>query len=364
VNSAPVLNHPETLLEKAASGTRLSIEEGAELFSADLPGLGRAATLARDRLHPLGRITFVVDRNISLTNVCVIDCGFCAFHKKISEAGTYTLSYDQVLQKVDELAQAGGTQVLIQGGVNPDLRLDFYLNLVRRIKTQFPQIFIHSFSAVELVCLARSEGLKLREVLVSFKEAGLNSIPGGGAEILVERVRKMISPGKLSADEWIDSMRMAHKVGFQTTATMVFGHIETIEERLIHLSRIRSLQDETKGFRAFIPWTLSPQGTPRMSEFNISGGVDYLKTVAVSRLFLDNIPHIQAGWLTEGLKLGQTALAFGADDAGGTLMEDKVLEPTGIYTKTRREDLVRLIKEAGYVPAERNTNYEMVKVFN
>lgn len=364
MSPASVLNHPETLLEKAVSGARLSVEEGVELFSADLPNLGRAATLVRNRLHPGNTVTFIVDRNISLTNICVIDCGFCAFHKKASEPGTYTLSIDQVLQRVEELAQAGGTQVLIQGGVNPNLRLNFYLDLIRRIKMRFPQIYIHSFSAVELIFLARAEQLTLREMLASFKEAGLNSIPGGGAEILVERVRKLISPRKLSTDEWIDFMRTAHQAGFRTTATMVFGHIETIEERLMHLERLRLLQDETKGFRAFIPWTLSPHSTPRMSELHTPGGVDYLKTIAISRLFLDNIPHIQAGWLTEGLKLGQLALAFGADDAGGTLMEDKVLEPTGIYAKTRREDLVHLIKEAGYVPAERNTNYEMVKVFN
>ena len=354
----------ERILEKAIARKRLNLEEGILLFSCDLLSLGKAATLVRDQLHPDGRITFIVDRNVSYTNACIVDCDFCAFYRRPRDPEAYTLTLDQIFAKIQELVDLGGTQVLIQGGVNPELPLEFYLNMIREIRKRFPQVHVHSFSVVELDFIAKKEKMPLREVLLKFKEAGLNSIPGGGAEILVERVRKLISPKKIDSDGWIDFMRTAHQVGLRSTATMVFGHVETIEERVIHLNRIRDLQDETGGFRAFIPWTLSPHGTPRMSEFEPAGGTDYLKTLAVSRLFLDNIDNIQAGWLTEGLKMGQVALSFGANDIGGTLLEDKVLEPTGIEVHTRPEDLVRLIQEAGYIPAQRNTNYEILRVFD
>jgi len=354
----------DRILEKAVEGERLNLEEGILLFSCDLLSLGKAATLVRDRLHPDGVITFIVDRNVSYTNACFIDCDFCAFYRRPGDKEAYTLSMDQIFQKIQELVDLGGTQVLIQGGVNPALGLDFYLNMIRQVHERFPQVHIHSLSVVEIDFIAKKEKMPLRDVLIKLKEAGLNSIPGGGAEILVERVRKLISPKKISSEGWLDFHRVAHAVGLRSTATMVFGHLETIEERVIHLERLRSLQDETGGFRAFIPWTLSPHGTPRMSQFEPAGGADYLKTLAVSRLFLDNILSIQSGWLTEGLKMGQVGLSFGANDIGGTLIEDKVLEPTGIEVKTKPEDLIRLIKEAGYIPAQRNTNYEIIQVFN
>lgn len=357
----PVL---ERVLERAAAGERLSVEEGIILFSCDLLSLGKAATLVRQRLHPTRQVTFIVDRNISYTNACIVDCDFCAFYRRPRHPEAYTLSFDQILAKVQELVDLGGTQVLIQGGVNPELGIHFYLEMIRRIREQFPMVHIHSFSVVELDFIAKKEKMPLRDVLLRFKEAGLNSIPGGGAEILVERVRDLISPKKIDSAGWIDFMRTAHEAGLRSTATMVFGHVETIEERVIHLEKIRKLQDETGGFRAFIPWTLSPHGTPRMSQFEPAGGADYLRTLAVSRLFLDNIANLQSGWLTEGLKLGQVALSFGANDMGGTLLEDKVLEPTGIEVKTRRDDLIRLIREAGYLPAQRNTNYEILRVFD
>lgn len=352
------------ILDKAVNGERLSPEEGVWLFSCDLLSLGKAATSVRERLHPDGIVTFIVDRNVSYTNTCFIDCDFCAFYRRPRDPEAYTLTIDQIFQKVQELVDLGGTQVLMQGGVNPELGLDFYLNMISQVHVRFPQVHIHSLSVVEIDFIAKKEKMPLRDVLIKLKEAGLNSIPGGGAEILVERVRNLISPKKIDSDGWIDFHRTAHEVGLRSTATMVFGHLETIEERLIHLDRIRSLQDETGGFRAFIPWTLSPQGTPRMSQFEPAGGVDYLKTLAVSRLFLDNIENIQSGWLTEGLKLGQVGLSFGANDIGGTLIEDKVLEPTGIEVKTKPEDLIRLIKETGYIPAQRDTNYEIIRVFN
>lgn len=359
------MDRTDEILARRLEGGRLSVEEGVELFSCDLLRLGKAADTVTRRLHPATIRTFIVDRNISYTNACIVDCDFCAFYRRPQDSEAYTLSMEEILAKVEELARLGGTQVLIQGGVNPKLPLDFYLTMIRSIRQAFPQIQIHSFSVVELDFLAKKEKMPLRELLIRFKEAGLNSIPGGGAEILVERVRDKISPKKIDSDGWIDFMRTAHQAGLRSTATMVFGHVETLEERILHLERLRALQDETGGFRAFIGWTLSPHGTPRMSHFRQAGGEGYLRMVALARLYLDNFENIQSGWLTEGIKIGQIALAFGANDMGGTLLEDKVLEPTGMNaSSTRKEDLIRLIREVGYTPAQRNTNYEILQVFN
>ncbi len=354
----------DRILEKRLAGGRLMLEEGILLYSCDLLKLGQAAHSLKEQQHPDRRVTFIVDRNVSYTNACVVDCDFCAFYRSPGDKEAYTLSYEEIFQKIQELVDLEGTQVLIQGGVNPELPLDYYLDLIRAIRQKFPQVQVHSFSVVEFDMISKKFRLPLPEVFRLFKEAGLNSLPGGGAEILVERVRKIISPKKASSERWLEVMRTAHSAGLKSTATMVFGHVETIEERIMHLLSIRALQDETHGFRAFIPWTLSPQGTPRMSHFRPAGGEDYLKTVAIARLMLDNFEHIQSGWLTEGLKLGQIALGFGCDDMGGTLLEDKVLEPTGIQVQTRREDLIRLIREAGCIPVQRNTNYEILQVFN
>ena len=354
----------DRILRKRLEGERLGAEEGVALYACDLLRLGQAAHTLVKRLHPDGRVTFIVDRNVSYTNACVVDCDFCAFYRRPGDKEAYTLTYEQIFQKIQELVDLEGTQVLIQGGVNPELPLEYYLDLIRAIRVKFPTVHIHSFSVVEFEMISRKFRLPLAEVFRRFKEAGLNSLPGGGAEILVERVRNLISPKKASSERWLEVMRTAHATGLRSTATMVFGHLETLPERIEHLIKIRDLQDETEGFRAFIPWTLSPRGTPRMSHFKPAGGEDYLKTVAISRLMLDNIEHIQSGWLTEGLKLGQVALGFGCDDMGGTLLEDKVLEPTGIEVRTRREDLIRLIREAGFVPAQRNTNYEILHVFS
>lgn len=352
------------ILGKRLEGGRLSLEEGILLYSCDLLRLGKAAQVLVKRLQPDGQVTFIVDRNISYTNACVLDCDFCAFYRSPGHEEAYTLSYETIFGKIQELVELGGTQALIQGGVNPELPLEYYLDLIAAIRQKFPQVHVHSFSVVEFDMISKKFRLPLPEVFRRFKEAGLNSLPGGGAEILVERVRKLISPKKASSNRWLEVMRTAHNAGLKSTATMVFGHVETIEERIIHLIKIRELQDETAGFRAFIPWTLSPHGTPRMSQFKPAGGADYLKTVAISRLMLDNIEHIQSGWLTEGLKMGQVALGFGCDDMGGTLLEDKVLEPTGIAVHTRREDLIRLIREAGFKPVQRDTNYKILHVFN
>lgn len=352
----------DKILEKRIQGNRLSPEEGLRLYACDLLELGQAARAVTPRLLP-NAVTFVVDRNISYTNVCTIGCDFCAFHCAPGASNAYVLSREEILKKVAELVALGGTQVLIQGGIHPDLELDYYLDMVRTIHKTFPQIHIHSFSAIEMDVLAQKSGMSLPELFKMFKEAGLNSLPGGGAEILVERVRKLISPKKISSDRWIEVMRAAHGAGFKTTATMVFGHVETKEERIMHLVRLRELQDETHGFRAFIPWSFIPNKTPGMSGISPAGGDDYLKTVAISRLMLDNFEHIQSGWLTEGLKLGQIALAFGCDDMGGTLIEDKVLEPTGIEVHTRKDDLIQLIQDAGFVPIQRDTDYKALRVF-
>ena len=354
----------DSILAKRLDGGRLSFDDGAALYDCGLLDLGQAANELVRRMHPDGRVTFIVDRNVSYTNACVVDCDFCAFYRRPGDKEAYTLSHEQIFRKIEELVALGGTQVLIQGGVNPELPLEYYLELIRAIRQKFPQVHIHSFSVVEFDMISRKFRIPLPEVFRLFKEAGLHSLPGGGAEILVERVRDKISPKKASSERWLEVMRTAHEAGLKSTATMVFGHVETMEERIEHLLKIRGLQDETHGFRAFIPWTLSPRGTPRMSHFRPAGGEDYLKTVAISRLMLDNFEHIQSGWLTEGLKLGQVALAFGADDMGGTLLEDKVLEPTGIEVHTRREDLIRLIRESGRIPAQRNTYYEILHVFN
>ncbi len=351
------------IIERRIKGERLSAEDGTRLYAADLLTLGKAAQAVTRRLLP-NAVTFVVDRNISYTNVCTVGCDFCAFHCKPGDAGAYVLSLDEVLSKVAELAASGGTQVLIQGGVHPDLPLDYYLGIVRAIHERFPQIHIHSFSAIEMDRLSQKSGVPLAELFRMFKEAGLNSLPGGGAEILVERVRQRISPKKISSDRWLEVMRTAHEAGLKTTATMVFGHIETLEERVLHLVKLRELQDRTHGFRAFIPWSFVPDRTPDMNGLKPAGGDDYLRTVAITRLMLDNFDHIQSGWLTEGLKLGQIALAFGCDDMGGTLIEDKVLEPTGIKADARREDLIRVIRDAGFVPVQRDTNYNIVRIFD
>ena len=352
------------ILAKRLRGGRVSPLEAVELYGCDLLDLGHAADRLVRRRHPDRQVTFVVDRNISYTNACAIDCDFCAFHCPPGHPDHYVLPHETILEKVAELAALGGSQVMIQGGVHPGIRMEDYLELVRVIHRRFPDLCIHSFSAVEFDAFSTTSGLPLSKIFRMFKDAGLHSVPGGGAEILVERVRRAISPRKISSDRWIEIMREAHEAGLKSTATMVFGHIETLEERVVHMARIRELQDETNGFRAFIPWSLSPSGTPRMSAFEPAGGEDYLKTVAIARLMLDNVDHIQSGWLTEGLKLAQVALSFGCDDMGGTLLEDKVLEPTGISVRTRREDLIRLIREAGFVPAERNTRYEILRVYD
>jgi len=349
------------ILTRAVQGERLSVEDGTALLaSSDLLALGRAAGLVRQRMHPQGMVTFVIDRNINYTNVCRCRCRFCAFYRDEKDPEAYVLDRAEIFRKIEETLAAGGTQLLIQGGLHPGLGLDYYLELLRLIKERFA-IHIHSFSPPEIVHMARSSGLPLREVLAELRSAGLDSLPGGGAEILVDRVRRQISPAKITWQEWMEVMETAHELGLKTTATMVFGHIETLAERALHLVRLRELQDRTGGFTAFIPWSFQPANTELGG--SAATGVDYLKTLAVARLMLDNVPHIQVSWVTQGAKLAQVALSFGADDFGGTMLEENVVRAAGVTNRITTDEIVHCIKDAGFTPARRNTLYETLEVY-
>jgi len=351
----------ESILERRLDGERLSLEEGILLFNADLTLLGYAANQVKNQLHPEPVVTFVVDRNIATTNVCIVDCDFCAFYTPPRTDKGYVTQWDEINQNLTDLTAINGTQVLFQGGINPDLRMKHYTDLFKKVMEHFPQVHIHSMSPEEIDYLCKCEKITAEEVFAALKEAGLNSFPGGGAEILVDRVRQQISPKKAPADRWLDIMRSCHKSGLKASATMMYGHVETIEERVIHFLRLRELQDETNVFRAFIPWSFSAAGTPRMSHIPMAGGEDYLRTMAVARLMIDNIPNFQTGWVTEGVKLAQIALSFGANDMGGILMEERVVKATGITNETDTNEFIRLIKKTGNRAAQRDTNYKIVK---
>jgi cyclic dehypoxanthinyl futalosine synthase len=356
------LAETRVLLDKAASGGRLSESEGLALLeSADLLSLGRAADRVRRRWHPEGWVTFVIDRNINYTNVCVSACRFCAFYRQPGSPEAYLLTHDQVLEKIGELAALGGTQVLIQGGLHPELDLDYFRGMFRAIKARYPAIQVHSLSPPEIVHLARREGLSVRDLLIDLRDAGLDSLPGGGAEILVDRVWRLISPRKISWREWRDVMITAHELGMRTTATMMFGTVETPAERIRHLVRLRETQDRTGGFTAFIPWSYQPANTALGGR--AAGSVDYLRILAVSRLMLDNFPNIQASWVTQGAKVGQIALTFGANDFGGTMLEENVVRAAGASYRVPLDEIVRVIRDAGFRPAQRTTTYEIVREY-
>ena len=351
------------LLEKAVAGRRISQEEALFLYEkADLVALGRAADAVRRRLHPDNLGTFVVDRNINYTNACVADCSFCAFYRPPGHPEAYRLPMEEILRRVGELTAIGGTQVLLQGGLDPAIPFSFYENLCRTIKRHYPQVHIHSFSAPEIDTMAKVSGKNYREVFEALKVAGLDSMPGGGAEILVERVRQAVSPKKLSAAGWFEIHRAAHQSGLKTTCTMTYGMGETGAERIEHLVKLRALQDETGGFRAFIPWSFQRGHT--VLNIPPTGGMEYLRIVAVARLVLDNISSLQAGWVTEGPKLCQLALSFGANDFGGILMDEVVVGATGMIYRVDFNEAIRLIRGAGRVPAQRNTKYEILRIFD
>ena len=362
----------------AASGThRLTAEEALLLLErADFLALGQAASAMRERLVPAREVTFIVDRNVNYTNVCVSGCRFCAFYRSVDAPDAYVLTREELAEKVAETIALDGTAILLQGGMHPDLRIDWYEGMLHDIKTDNPTIHVHGFGPPEIVHLARISGITTREVLERLAAAGLDSLPGGGAEILVDRVRGHVSPKKATSDEWLGVMREAHMLDISTTATMMFGGLETLEERIEHMVRIRDAQDDAVaaghvGFRAFIPWSFQPGNTALAEdEFAASGtplaaasGWEYLRTLAVSRLFLDSVRNIQASWVTQGGKIGQVALAFGANDMGSTMIEENVVAAAGTRFMLARDELVRLIEDAGYTPVQRDTLYREVRRF-
>ena len=343
-----------SILEKAATGGRLTYDEGVRLYEdAPLHELGAAAQHRRMSLYPTTDVTYVIDTTINYTNVCNVHCSFCAFFRPEQHAEGYTMSHDQVMARVKWAADQGATQIMIQGGVNPELRIEWFETLFARVRAEFPNVDIHSLSVSEINGLAKVEGLSPREVLARLKDAGLRSLPGAGAEILVERVRKRISARKIKPDEWLGIMREAQLLGMPTTATMMFGSIETDAERIEHLEVMRRLQDETGGFTAFIPWYYVPFKTPLRGRE--STGLEYLRVLAVSRLYLDNFPHLQASWLTPGLKMGQLALFYGCDDMGGTILEERVVHDAGSTNEATRKQLEELVIGAGFRPVVRDT---------
>ncbi|NLX26102.1 MAG: dehypoxanthine futalosine cyclase [Lentisphaerae bacterium] len=345
------------ILNRVESGERLSSEDAVILLDvAPFQELGRVAALRRKAAVPGEQATYVVDKNLNTTNVCVTNCKFCAFHTKPGSKSAYTLTPEQVVEKVKHAAEKGATQILIQGGLNPDLKLDYYEACLSGIRDQV-DIWIHSLSPTEIEFLAQEEGISIRECLVRLKNAGLQSLPGGGAEILVDEVRRRISPKKTRSQAWLNVMETAHELDLKTTATMVYGFGETSAQRIEHLIKVRELQDRTGGFTAFIPWSFSPDRT-EMECPRRQNGVDYLRMIAIARLVLDNVPHLQAGWVTEGPDVAQLALNFGADDYGGVLMTEEVVSATGVNYGVNEAQVINLIREAGYMPVQRTTQYE------
>lgn len=349
------------ILSKRLQGERLSLEEGTALLEhADFLALGQAADRIRNQMHPEKIVTFVIDRNINYTNICSCQCKFCAFYRGKEDSDAYVLSEADLHAKIEETLALGGTQLLIQGGLNPDLSLNYFEEMLRGIKNRYA-IHIHSFSPPEIWDLANKSGLSLETVIRRLQTAGLDSIPGGGAEILVDRVRELISPNKVSWKQWLEVMTTAHRLGMRTTATMMFGHVETPEERILHMLRVREAQDETGGFTAFIPWSFAPKHTELGGEG--STGVDYLRTLAVARLVLDNVPNIQASWVTQGAKMAQVALRFGANDFGSTMLEENVVRAAGVQTRVPLQEIIRCIEDAGYKAVQRNTHYARLRVY-
>lgn len=347
-----------SLLDRAAGGGRLTLEEGVRLYDeADLHELGAAAHARRMQLYPADVVTYVIDTTINYTNVCNVHCTFCAFFRPEKHREGYTMSHEQVLDRVKYAADLGATQIMIQGGVNPELRIEWFERLFERVGREHPRVDIHSLSVSEIVGLAHVEELPIREVLARLQAAGMRSLPGAGAEILVERVRKRISARKVKPHEWLGVMREAQLLGMPTTATMMFGSIETPRERIEHMDVLRELQDETGGFTAFIPWYYVPFKTPLRGKE--ATGLEYLRVLAISRLYLDNFAHLQASWLTPGLKMGQLALFYGCDDMGGTIIEERVVHDAGSTNEATRRDLENLIVTAGFRPVVRDTYWNL-----
>ena len=352
----------QNTLDKIYEGGRISSKEALILLSSGkYHAIRRAADHVRSLKHPHNTASFLIDRNISYTNICVARCTFCNFYRRPGHSEGYTLPLKTIFKKVEETIRLGGTGLLIQGGMNPELGIDYYENLLSSIRERY-SIHLHCFSPPEIVVLARISKLSIRQAIRRLKIAGLDSIPGGGAEILVERMRSGISPGKCTAREWLDVMRTAHQEGLLTTATMMIGAGETIQERISHLSRIRKLQDETAGFVAFIPWNVQLENTPMSSSIKSDvQSIEYLLLLAISRIFLDNFKNIQVSWLTQGLRVARTALRWGANDVGSIMIEENVISTAGANRTASSEDLIRLIKMAGFKPFQRDTLYRVFR---
>ena len=348
------------ILEKAVAGKRLSPEEGLRILeSHDLVAIGEAADAVTRRLHPEPYRTYNIDRNVNYTNVCSAVCDFCAFFRRPKSPEGYVLDKETIYKKIEETVALGGDQILMQGGMNPDLPLEWYEDLLRSLKAKFPQVNLHCFSPPEIHALHKLTKLSVQTILERLKAAGLGSLPGGGGEILVDRVRKEMTRGKCLTDEWLEVCRVWHNLGGKGSATMMFGHIETLAERIEHLERLRQLQDETGGFTAYICWTFQPDNTD-MAQIAPVGSFEYLKTQAVSRLYLDNFPNIQSSWVTQGEKIGGLALHFGANDMGSLMIEENVVAEAGTVHHLTLETIKRLIREAGYVPRQRNVFYQYI----
>lgn len=366
----------ERILDKAVAGERLTSAEGLELLrSHDLTAIGAAADAVTKRLHPEPIRTYNIDRNINYSNVCSAVCDFCAFYRPFNHAEAYVLPLETLYEKIEETVALGGDQILLQGGLHPQLPLEWYEDTLRALKARFPQVNIHGFSPPEIYHFHKLAKLPLETVLERLKAAGLGSLPGGGGEILVDRVRKLITRGKVLTDGWLEVNRVWHKMGGVSSSTMMFGHVETLEERIEHLDRLRDLQDETHGFKAFICWThQAPHVAPWFGKDAVdgrAGGVDmtkipeagafeYLKTQAVARLYLDNIPNIQSSWVTQGEKIGQMALMFGANDMGSLMIEENVVAQAGTVFHLTLDTIKRCITDAGYTPRQRNVRYELI----
>ncbi len=350
----------QKILDKAVAGERLEAAEGLALLeSHDLAPLGRAADALTRRRHPEPFRTYNVDRNVNYTNVCTSGCRFCAFSRKPGDPDAYVVSREELHRKIAETVALGGNQILLQGGMNPALKIEWYEELLRDIRQNFPRVNVHGFSPPEIDHLASISGLSIREVLERLQRAGLGSLPGGGAEILVDRVRRKVSPCKTTADRWIEVCRRWHALGGRGSATMMFGHMETLADRIEHLERLRRLQDETHGFTAFICWTFQPHNTA-LAACQKVGAFEYLKTLAVSRLFLDNFANLQASWVTQGLAVGQLALRFGANDFGSVMIEENVVAAAGTSFRATEVEILNAIADAGYFPRKRDVFYNFL----
>lgn len=339
----------------------LTMQEGAELLHHnDILALGKAANAMREKLHPGKTVTFVIDRNINYSNVCISECKFCAFYRSLKHRDAYILADETIMEKIKETVNANGTQVMLQGGLHPELDFNYYLNLIHKIKQNYP-VAIHSFSPAEILHMAQKAGISVIAALQELKAAGLDSLPGGGAEILVDRVRQRVSPKKISAGDWLNVMACAHSIGLKSTATMVIGMGETLEDRIEHMEKVRALQAETGGFRAFITWTYQP-GNTELGGMKTSTW-DYLKTLALTRIYLDNVKHIQGSWVTQGQNIGQLTLAFGANDLGSIMLEENVVRAAGTAYQMSIDKMVGMIQATGKVAAQRDTEYHVLKQF-